>query len=264
MKRFCIFLIAFLWVGICSVSAQDTINTRIGNIIRGKILKVTPTSIIYQRPDNSEVPVIISRTNVHSIEFSDGRSEIINSAPLKIANIRKPPASTAGDNKQAPRTTTVIPAQPRPATTAQQSQESGQSTAPASASQSGDLNLLKQALNLVPAVPIAGKNIKFEFGVNDWTAKVNGQNFLSGDCTFQKSGNGYAITLKPTNVWSGAVDEVIDLMQNVGVPLGPAASPLKMAAKLASKLAKWLPLKGSAIVLDYNEESPVPLKLKGK
>jgi hypothetical protein len=87
---------------------------------------------------------------------------------------------------------------------------------------------------------------------------------LSGDCVFERKGDGYAISLKPTNVWSGAVDEVVDLMQNIGVPLGPAAGPLKTAAKLASKVAKWLPLKGSAIVLDYDENSPVPLKLRGK
>jgi hypothetical protein len=119
--------------------------------------------------------------------------------------------------------------------------------------QLGDPTILQQGLNLLPAVPIAGKNLKFEFGGDNWIAKVNGGNFLAGNCTFDETDNGYIITLKTTHVWTGAVEEVIDLLQKVGVPLGPAAGPLRTAARVASRIAKWIPLKESSIILEYNE-----------
>jgi len=117
-----------------------------------------------------------------------------------------------------------------------------------------DMTILQAALNLLPAVPIGGKNLKFDFSGDNWTAKINGQNFLSGDCILEKNANGYNLTLKATNVWSGAVEEVIDLFQQIGIPLGPAAGPLRGAAKLAAKVAKWLPFKGSPIGLEYNDQ----------
>jgi len=125
----------------------------------------------------------------------------------------------------------------------------------------GEPTLLQQGLNILPAVPIGGKNLKFEFGGDIWIAKINGQNFLAGDCIFERNGNGYNLTLKTTNVWSGAVEEVIDLFQKIGVPLGPAAGPLRTAAKLAAIAAKWIPLKGSSIVLEYNEGPTASLRL---
>jgi hypothetical protein len=125
--------------------------------------------------------------------------------------------------------------------------------------QLGEPTVLQQGLNLLPAIPIAGKNLKFEFGDDTWIAKVNGANFLAGNCLFEETGNGYIITLKTTNVWSGAVEEVIDLLQKAGVPLGPAAGPLRTAARLAARVAKWIPLKGSAIILEYNEGPPAKM-----
>jgi hypothetical protein len=125
----------------------------------------------------------------------------------------------------------------------------------------GEPTKLQQALNLVPAVPMGGKNLKFEFGGDTWIAKVNGANFLSGNCIFEETGNGTILTLKATNAWSGAVGEVIDFLQNVGVPLGPAAGPLRTAARLTARVAKWIPIKESAIVLEYKEGPPASLLL---
>ena len=118
---------------------------------------------------------------------------------------------------------------------------------------------MQQIINAMPAVPIPliGKNLKFDFGGNNWIAKVNGNNFLAGDCIFEETGNGYILTLKTTNVWSEAVEEVIDLLQKAGVPLGSAATPLRTAARAAAIVSKWIPLKGSAIILEYNEGPPV-------
>jgi outer membrane murein-binding lipoprotein Lpp len=122
--------------------------------------------------------------------------------------------------------------------------------------QLSEATIIQQALNRLPAVPIAGKNLKFEFGGDAWFAKVNGENFLAGKCIFENIDNGYNLTLQTTNVWTGAVEEVIDLLQKVGVPLGPAAGPLRTAARLAARFAKWIPLEASAIILKYVEGPP--------
>ncbi|WP_461256496.1 hypothetical protein [Treponema sp. R80B11-R83G3] len=127
--------------------------------------------------------------------------------------------------------------------------------------QLGEPTIFQQGLNRLPTVPIGGKNLKFEFGGDIWTAKVNGQNFLAGDCIIEENGNKFILTLKTTNVWSGAIEEVIDLFQKIGVPLGPAAGPLRTAAGLAAKVAKWIPFKGSSIILEYNEDQPASLRL---
>ena len=87
---------------------------------------------------------------------------------------------------------------------------------------------------------------------------------MAGDCVFEKNDNGYILTLKTTNVWSGAVEDVIDLLQKIGVPLGLAAQPLRTAARFAARIAKWIPLKESAITLEYNEEPPASLRLASR
>ena len=120
------------------------------------------------------------------------------------------------------------------------------------AQQLGTPTSLQQLFNSIPAIPIIGKSVKFEFGGDIWIAKVNGENFLAGNCIFEETGNGHILKLNITNVWSGAVGEVIDLLERTGVPLCPAAGPLRTAARLAARIAKWIPLNGSTIVLDYN------------
>jgi hypothetical protein len=120
---------------------------------------------------------------------------------------------------------------------------------------------LQQIINAMPAIPIPliGKNMKFQFGGDKWIAKINEENFLAGDCIFEENGNGYILTLNTTNVWTGAVEEVIDLLEKAGVPLGPAAGPLRTAARLAASVAKWIPFKGSAIILEYHEGPPIDI-----
>jgi hypothetical protein len=139
--------------------------------------------------------------------------------------------------------------------TASQNQPREQNSVP----QLGEPSLLQIVLNSLPAVPIGGKNLNFEFGGDTWIAKANGQNFLAGNCIFEENVDGYILTLTTTNVWSGAVEEVIDLLQTIGVPLGPAATPLRTAARLAAMVAKWVPLKGSAIILEYSEGPPAKM-----
>jgi len=117
----------------------------------------------------------------------------------------------------------------------------------------GTATPLQQGLNAIPAIPILGITIKFEFGGDTWVTKVNGENFLAGSALFEETDNGYTIKSGITHVWSGAVEHVVDLLQKAGVPLGPVAGPLRTAAKLAARFAKWLPLKGFVIVLNYSD-----------
>jgi len=129
------------------------------------------------------------------------------------------------------------------------------------AQQLGTPTPVQQRINALQAVPIplVGKSFKFDFGGDIWNSKISGANFLAGDCTFVENGSEYEIVMNITHVWSGAIEEVIDFLKLTGVPLGPAESPLRMAAKVTAAVAKWIPLKGSILTLRYNESSPVRL-----
>ncbi|MDR2589250.1 MAG: hypothetical protein LBC67_07475 [Spirochaetales bacterium] len=61
---------------------------------------------------------------------------------------------------------------------------------------------LQQELNSLPEVPVAGKNLKFEFGGDAWIAKVDGKNFLAGTFTSNDTAEGSDITLKQTHIYS--------------------------------------------------------------
>jgi hypothetical protein len=129
------------------------------------------------------------------------------------------------------------------------------------AQQLGTPTSMQQIINAIPAVPIplVGKNLKFEFGGDNWIAKMDGQNIFAGLIEENES----ILTLKTTHVWTGAVEIVIDLLQKVGIPLGPAAAPLRTAARLAARVAGWIPFGGSSIILNYNAGTPIPLSFVG-
>jgi hypothetical protein len=61
---------------------------------------------------------------------------------------------------------------------------------------------LQQALNALPEVTVAGKNLKFEFGGDAWIAKVDGKNFMAGTFTSEDTANGSILTLKQTHIYS--------------------------------------------------------------
>jgi len=236
------FAVMFFLIGVQSAFSQDLIILKDGNVIEAKVTEISPHEIRYRRIHHLDGPVIvISRTDVLSIRYENGTVETFNTTAavgqehgnLQQETISTEKLSTEGSSAQIA------------------------TTEGASTLQSGIPTLIQLAVNQLPAIPIAGKNIKFELDTDTWIAKVNGNNFLSGDCLFQESDTGYILTLRTTNVWSGAVEEVIDLLQMVGVPLGPAAGPLRTAARLAASVAKWIPLKGSAIILEYIEGPPV-------
>jgi hypothetical protein len=81
MKHFWIFTVAFLMVGICSITAQDLIILRDGNIIEARVLEISQTDIRYKRFEHLEGPtIVIPTSNVRSIRYENGTSEIITVA----------------------------------------------------------------------------------------------------------------------------------------------------------------------------------------
>ena len=297
-----IFTIAFLSVGICSIAAQDIIVKRDGKTIEAKIIEVIdspvtnssrirfkyfsdpegPTYVTFLEDvstinyeNGTSLSMGIAKNQKYSAKQSRNQISVTHSTLANTKNSSRQSGESKGSRQSvsAPQFSEPTSNQDSAASitaantknSSRQSGESRESRQQVSTPQLGEPNLLQMALNKLPAVPISGKNLKFEFGGDVWIAKVNGQNFLAGACKYEKNISGYILSLTTTNVWSGAAEEVIDLLQNLGVPLGPAAKPLRTGAKLAAKLAKWLPLKGSSIVLEYNEDQPIALQLhKGK
>ena len=94
MKRFFIFLIVFLFFGICFLSAHDLIILRNGNIIEAQVMEISPKYIRYKRSEHLDgLTFVIPIANVLSIRYENGTLE----------SIAVPPVS-AQINKQAERT----------------------------------------------------------------------------------------------------------------------------------------------------------------
>ncbi|MCL2762518.1 MAG: hypothetical protein FWD36_04840 [Treponema sp.] len=222
-KWFYLFSIVFFLIGICSIVAQDQIFLKSRDMFYATIIQETPSGIRYTYPDRyGDMVFYLHISSIQSIRYENDRNQPENQR-----------SSSRGERQQVstPQLDTPTPFQ--------------------------------QIINAMPAVPIPliGKNFKFELGGNIWIAKVNGENFLAGNCTLEETGNGHILTLKTTHVWTGAVEEVIDLLQKAGIPLGPAARPLRTMAKLAARVANWIPLNISTIILAYNEDMPINLSL---
>ena len=102
----------------------------------------------------------------------------------------------------------------------------------------GQPNLLQQALNILPAVPIAGRNLKFQFGGDTWIAKADGKNYMAG--TFQSEDNdgGSTLTLKQTHTYS------TEKKPGIGGDVG------------------WVKTPGPQIVLEYKAGPPGSLSPK--
>ena len=67
--------------------------------------------------------------------------------------------------------------------------------------QSEEKTLFLLALNQLPDVTIAGRNLKFIFGDDTWTAKYNGRDFLYGTFTFQITEETFVLLLKQTHTY---------------------------------------------------------------
>jgi len=68
--------------------------------------------------------------------------------------------------------------------------------------QLGQPTLLQQALNRLPAIPIAGNNLNFVFGGETWIARRNGRDFFAGTFSFEETDEDSVIlTLRQTHIY---------------------------------------------------------------
>jgi hypothetical protein len=104
---------------------------------------------------------------------------------------------------------------------------------------------LQRILNELPAIPIAGRNLKFQFGGTTWIATVNGENVLAGTIESVDVSGGSILTLKQTHVWAAAAGRAV-----AGV-LGGA-----LGGAIGSVANMWVATPGPEIVLDYNNSGP--------
>jgi len=82
MRSFYIFIVIIFLMGLYSISAQDLIVLRNGNIIEAKVIEISSTEIRYKRFDHLDGPIIvILKTDILSIRYEDSWTEIINTVP---------------------------------------------------------------------------------------------------------------------------------------------------------------------------------------
>jgi hypothetical protein len=117
---------------------------------------------------------------------------------------------------------------------------------PVYAQQLGAPTELQREINELPAIPIAGKYLKFVFGGTTWVATLNGENVMAGTVETVDISGGSILTLKQTHIWGAAA-------------VGGAATTSKLGGGLLGKVATkaastWVPTPGPEIVLDYSTE----------
>ena len=83
MKSFYIFVAMFFLLGLSSISAQDLIVLKNGEIIEARVLEISPSEIKYKRIEHLDGPtIVINASDVLSIRYENGRQEIINAVPV--------------------------------------------------------------------------------------------------------------------------------------------------------------------------------------
>ena|GEM_PF-6692952 len=230
MKRVCIVVSVFLFIGgLFSVNAQDMIILRDGNMIEAKVMEIHPSEIRYRRIDNLNGPMfIIPKDRVLSIKYENGVLDIINASPANT--------SPAGEHE-------------RSQTDAVGSYDGQQIGIPTP---------LQIILNALPAIRIAGNNMKFQFSGDKWTATVNGENFSAGTIELEDTDDGSILTLKQTHIWPGAVGKTAGRIAN-RIPGGAAvAGALDTAGKIAGA-AGAIEASGPEMVLEYKAGPPAKL-----
>jgi len=222
MKRFCILVSVFLVLGgVFSVDAQDLIVLRDGNMIEAKVMEIHPTDIRYKRSDNLNGPlIIIPIDRVLSIKYENGSLEIINASP-----------SAGNERGQTDITGTNNPGIPMQ---------------------------MQTILNALPAIPIAGNNLKFQFDNDKWTATVNGEKFSAGTIEREDTNDGSILTLKQTHIWPGTAGKTAGRVANMIPGGGAVGSALNTAGSIAGA-AGAVEAAGPVIVLEYKAGPPARL-----
>jgi hypothetical protein len=224
MKHFWILVVAFFIGGLSYANAADMIILKDGNTIEAKIMEIHHGEIRYRRADNLNGPmIIIPKDRVLSIRYENGVMEIMGAS------------SSAG-------------------------QGSGQATEPVSfgGQQLGERTPLQMILNALPAIPIAGNNLKFEFGGNGWAATVNGENFSAGTIELEETQDSTILSLKQTHIWPGAVGKTAGRLAS-RIPGGAAVGGVLDAAGSIAGAAGAIEAEGPVIVLEYRPGPPPKL-----
>jgi hypothetical protein len=181
--------------GALAVSAQDLIILRDGSVIEAKVTEIAPSEIRYKRANHLDGPtIVVPVATVLSIRYANGKVDQFNAAPSAPAGAPAPAAARPG--APAPAAGTNAGNTPLPGAVQTASAIAGAAGLPG-----GDITSLQDALNRIPAIPVAGKNLKFIFLGETWRAQVNGADTLDGTLTFQASETGGIITLKPVNAY---------------------------------------------------------------
>ena len=97
---------------------------------------------------------------------------------------------------------------------------------------------LQAALNALPAVPVAGNDLKFDFGGSAWIAKVAGKHYMAGTFESADAAGGSSLTLKQTHLYSDKQKP------GIGGDVG------------------WVKTPGPKIELEYKKGPPESLTLK--
>lgn len=226
MKKLEFITIILFLTMIHSIAAQDIIILRDGNVIEAKVMEIYPSDIRYKRFDNLDGPmIIILKDSVLSIRYENGTLDIFN------------PSSVTSQGRE-------------------QTNSNDSDFYP----QSGVSPALQIILNALPAVPIAGNNLKFLFDGDQWKAAVNGENFSAGTIGFEITDNGAILTLKQTHIWPGAVGRTAGRIANL-IPGGSAVGSALNTAGAVAGAAGAIEAAGPEIILEYSAGPPARLSL---
>jgi hypothetical protein len=102
----------------------------------------------------------------------------------------------------------------------------------------GDATILQQVLNELPSIPIAGKDLHFEFGGDTWIAKVDNEDYMAGTFTSEDTAEGSILTLNQTHIYSK--EQKPGISGDIG----------------------WVKTPGPQIVLEYKKGPPETLSVK--
>ena len=226
MKRTIFIVVLLILGGIFSLSAQDIIVLRDGSMIDANVVEISPTEIRYKRFSHLDGPtIVVLVSDVLSIRYENGTVEVFNTVPaLGQTDLQTNAFQEVNMNPQL-----------------------NQPTA------------LQNILNTLPAVPIAGNNLKFEFGGEFWVARVNGENFSAGNIELEVTAEGAVLTLRQTHIWPGAVGRTAGRVANIIPGGGAVGGVLNTAGNVAGALG---PIETSGtIVLEYRAGPPASLRL---
>jgi hypothetical protein len=185
-----------------------------------------------------------------SIRHENGVVEIVN-APSSAA----PPPAVPQPAAQAPVAQAPVTQAP-PVVQAPVAPTSSQAPL-----QTSLTSTLQNTLNGLPAISIAGNNLKFQFAGENWTALLNGDNFWAGTIELENTNDGSILNLKQTHMWPGAVAGKtagkLGGKLTSKVPGGAAVGGAALNA--AGKAVGAVEVSGPVIVLEYKAGPPAKL-----